>query len=185
MFFPSWKLKLELAESFFVKSLKKQSKVKKFEVSNFKKKRKMDRDCIHKKIKARLFKFIKDMMKFFILDEFSNLKIQQKVISDVTLDFNKKLLSSKLSTVFVESNLYFASHKQVSDICKANREQDLLKFLNKSVGECFEDYLRSENFSKDLDKFKNDNYIDAFKAYSLGFLDYYNQETNYRKVKKV
>lgn len=178
-------LKSEQVNSFFFKSVKKNSKEKKFEVSNFKKKRKMDRDCIHKKIKARLFKFIKEVMKSYMLDEFSNLKIQQKVISDVTLDYNKKLLGSPICTVFVESNLYFASKKQVLEICKKNKEEELINFLGKSVKECYDLYLSSENFQRDMEKFKNDQYVDAFKAYSLGFIDYYNQETNYRKYKKV
>jgi hypothetical protein len=178
-------LKSEQVFSFFFKSVKKNSKEKKFEVSNLKKKRKMDRDCIHKKIKARLFKFIKEVMKSYMLDEFSNLKIQQKVISDVTLDYNKKLLGSPICSVFVESNLYFASKKQVTEICKKNKEEELINFLGKSVKDCYEIYLSSENFQRDLEKFKNDQYVDAFKAYSLGFIDYYNQETNYRKYKKV
>jgi hypothetical protein len=178
-------LKSEQVFSFYFKSVKKNSKEKKFEVSNFKKKRKMDRDCIHKKIKARLFKFIKEVMKSYMLEEFSNLKIQQKVISDVTLDYNKKLLGSPICSVFVESNLYFASKKQVTEICKKNKEEELINFLGKSVKECYEIYLSSENFQRDLEKFKNDQYVDAFKAYSLGFIDYYNQETNYRKYKKV
>ena len=178
-------LKTEQVFSFFFKSVKKNSKEKKFEVSNFKKKRKMDRDCIHKKIKARLFKFIKEVMKSYMLEEFSNLKIQQKVISDVTLDFNKKLLSSPICSVFVESSLYFASKKQITEICKKNKEEELIDFLGKSVRECYEIYLSSDNFQRDLEKFKNDQYVDAFKAYSLSFIDYYNQETNYRKYKKI
>ena len=123
-------------------------------------------------------------MKSFILDEFSNLKIQQKVISDVTLDFNKKLLFNPLSTVFVESYLYFSSKKRITEICKKNKELELTTFLNKSVRECYDDYLRSDFFIRDLEKFKNESYASTFKSYSLGFIDYYNQETNYRKYKK-
>ena len=179
------KLKVEQVFSFFIKSEKKNSKIIRFEVSSVKKKRKMDRDCVHKKIKARLFKYIKEMMKSFILDDFSNLKIQQKVISDVTLDFNKNLLASPLSTVFVESYLYFSSMKRISEICKKNKELELNNFLNKTVGQCYEDYLKSESFVKDMEKFKNESYVSTFKAYSLCFIEYYNQEMNYRKYKKI
>ena len=125
------------------------------------------------------------MMKSFILDDFSNLKIQQKVISDVTLDFNKNLLASPLSTVFVESYLYFSSMKRISEICKKNKELELNNFLNKTVGQCYEDYLKSESFVKDMEKFKNESYVSTFKAYSLCFIEYYNQEMNYRKYKKI
>ena len=178
-------LKAETVVSFDLKSIKKNQITKRFEVSNLKKKRKMDRDCIHKKIKARLFKYIKEKIKGFILEKFSNLKIQQKVISDVTLDFNKKLLVSKLGDVFVECSLYFSTKKQIAEICKEGKDEELNCFLHKPVKECFEDYLSSENFLKDLKKFNNENYVSAFKAYSLGFIEYYNQETNYKKYKKV
>lgn len=176
-------LKIDLVHNFCFRSHRKVTNINKFEISNVKKKRKMDRDCIHKKIKARLFKYIKETLKLFILEEFSNLKIQQKVISDVTLDFNKRLLCSKLSSVFVECNLYFNSVKQISEISKRGKEDELNMFLNKSVGECYRDYLNSDTFLKDLEKFKNDNYVETFKAYCLSFLDYYNQEANYRKLK--
>jgi hypothetical protein len=177
-------LKIDLVHNFLLKPEKKGNFSQKFEISNMKKKRKMDRDCIHKKIKARLFKYIKEMLKNYIVEEFSNLKIQQKVISDVTLVFNKKLLSNKLSTVFVESNFYFNSSKQISEISKKDKEEDLAKFLNKSVGECYQDYLHSEHFEKDIEKFKNESYIDTFKSYCLSFIEYYNQDSNYRKLRK-
>ena len=178
-------LKAETVVSFDIKSMKKNKITKRFEVSNLKKKRKMDRDCIHKKIKARLFKYIKEKMKEYILEEFSSLKIQQKVISDVTLDFNKKLLISKLGDVFIECSLYFSTRKQIAEICKKGKEEELTCFLQKPVKECYEDYLSSESFIKDMNKFNNDNYVSAFKVYSLDFIEYYNQETNYKKYKKV
>ena len=162
-------------------SLFKQNK--KFDICKTKKTRKMDRDCIHKKIKARLFKFVKDNMKTLIIPELSTLKIPQNIISDVTFNFNRDLLNRTIQSIFVERYFYFNSKKNLQKICLEGKAEELINFLQKSVKECFEEYLLSEQFEKDVKKFQNESYINTFKDYSFGFIEYYNQPPNYKRMR--
>jgi len=129
---------------------------KKFEVSKTKKTRKMDRDCIHKKIKARLFKFVKDHLKKLIHPDLAALKIPQNIISDVTFGYNQKLLERTLQSIFSERYYYFNDpEKNIRKIVMDESKIDQLKhFLNKTVKESFEQYLQSEQFENDVKKKK-------------------------------
>jgi hypothetical protein len=169
---------------FIIPSMNQFKQIKKFEVSKTKKTRKMDRDCIHKKIKARLFKFVKDKMKVLILPELSNLKIPQNIISDVTFNFNKDLLNRTIQSIFVERYFYFNSTKNLQKICLEGKLVELNNFLQRSVRDCFEEYLSSDIFEKDIKKFQNESYISTFKDYSFGFIEYYNQPPNYKRMKR-
>jgi len=163
-----------------------QKNHKKFEVSKTKKTRKMDRDCIHKKIKARLFKFVKEALKKKLNPDLSALKIPQNIISDVTFNFNQKLLERNIQSIFSERYYYFNDpEKNINKIVRSEDMIDDLKlFLKKTVRECFEEYLEHPQFQTDIKKLKNDSYIDAFKSYSHGFIEYYKQAPNSKRSKK-
>lgn len=143
--------------------------------SSNKRTRKMDRDCIHKKIKCRVFKHIKSKMKELMQDKYSFLRIPQNVICDATYKYNNWLLNTTIMNIFVEKDLYFSNLDNISSFAKKGKESSLIEFLNSRVSDVFKNYLRSEIYSKDLEKFKNTEYLKIFKSYCDGFIDYYNK----------
>jgi len=147
----------------------------------------MDRDCIHKKIKTRLFKFVRDHLKKLIHPDLAALKIPQNIISDVTFGFNQTLLERSIQSIFSEKYYYFTDpEKNIKKIVLDEGKIDQLKyFLNKTVKECFEEYLQREQFENDIKKLKDENYIETFRNYSLNFVEYYKQPPSIKRKKKV
>jgi hypothetical protein len=143
--------------------------------SSNKRTRKMDRDCIHKKIKCRVFKHIKSKMKELMQDKYSYLRIPQNVICDATYKYNHWLLNTTIMNIFVEKDLYFSNLDNISSFAKKGKENSLIEFLNSKVSDVFKNYLNSESYLKDLQKFQNTEYLKIFKTYCDGFIDYYNK----------
>jgi len=129
---------------------------------------------------------VKDHLKKLIHPDLSALKIPQNIISDVTFNFNQRLLERNIQSIFAERYYYFNDPDKNIHKISLNEEktEELKHFLNKSVRQCFEEYLESEQFKQDIKKLKNDSYIDAFKSYSFGFVEYYRQPPNSKRAKK-
>ena len=141
--------------------------------------RKMDRDCIHKKIKCRFFKYIKTKIKELVIDNYSYLYIPQEVICNATYKFNNWLFNAQVMNIFVEKDFYFSNQQQIDSISKPGMGIQLMEFINTKVSDKYEEYLQSDFFNKDLVKFKSENYLEILKKYSFGLIDYYN---NYKST---
>jgi hypothetical protein len=143
-----------------------------------KRKRKLDRDCIHKKIKCRLFKYLKNKIRSLLLVKYSNLKIPQSIITNATFNFNHSLLTMMVKDIFLEKDFYFANDSQIQQVARSDKGKELKEFLEKKLFECYEDYLNSEFFQKDLNRFEDDIYLETLKKYCSDFVGYYNLEMN-------
>lgn len=135
--------------------------------------RKMDRDCVLKKIKCRLFKYVKNKLKELMQEQYTMLRIPPNVICDATYKYNYKLVNSQVRDIFIEKNIYFGTDQQISALARPGKDVQLIHFLSMKIKKAFEEYLRSESFESDLKKFKKDNYFEVYKKYCYGFVEYY------------
>jgi len=112
------------------------------------------------------------------------LKINKKVISNVTLAYNRNLLNMKVLEIFIEVSLYFSNQSTLKEICKEGKDIDLKELINKTVRDCFEEYLGSENFLMKINNKFNEEYVETYKNYAINFIRYYLNNNEKSKSKK-
>ena len=137
-------------------------------------------DMWRKKVKAKYFKFIHS----FVRD---NLKINvnslpQKVITEVNIRENKKLLSTKIFELYFKYSHIFEENKldiYFKENISQEKKTELKSYLLTSFEESFTNFLDSSyysNFKSDLEKKKGKPFLEEFHSKAEWFVHYYKTE---------
>jgi len=133
-------------------------------ISNLK--RKWAIDSIHKKIKARMFKFLKNTLRRDLKVE---IKFPQHLIVNVAIGFNKKLFEMSLREILELFNIE-------SIFMKNHIKTEIDDFFNKSFVDLYYMFMHNPKFKEYLNELKckyGGLYAERFKILSLNFIEYY------------
>jgi hypothetical protein len=183
-------LMIEEGKTFIGKKPQKRNKHK-MDVKKEKKPRKFFKDCIHKKIKVHLLKFIKDhlnkgLQKYFPLEKkFNNL--EQATIINITIHFNSNFLEKTVYQVY-SGNITqsdFDTFGNNNIIEKLRSIEEYGEFVNTPLYQIFNNfYLNSESFKKLIKKLQSDeDYCNLYKKLANNFIHYF-RETKPNKTNK-
>ena len=172
-----------------------------------KKKRKEKPDDIRKKIKSRFLKSIKmrinQMLKIANSKEIFDF-LPQSFICNISKQKNKPIINMTFKELLLKNfleedkkdNKTFLQKKNKTDKKKYDKNVKVLKYLEKNDEICkksnfnvignmtfkdlFKEYLKSEEFEKEIEKLKeeqnNDNYIKDYIIKAFNFINYFSSE---------
>ena len=172
-----------------------------------KKKRKEKPDDIRKKIKSRFLKSIKmrinQMLKIANSKEIFDF-LPQSFICNISKQKNKPIINMTFKELLLKNfleedkkdNKTFLQKKNKTDKKKYDKNVKVLKYLEKNDEICkksnfnvignmtfrdlFGEYLKSEEFEKEIEKLKeeqnNDNYIKDYIIKAFNFINYFSSE---------
>jgi len=140
--------------------------------------RKYKRDCIHKKIKTNHFRFLKNFIEetFFIkLNIF-----KKKLISTVSINFNRKLYSMNLKDFLNKIDHLFKNINDKEKVLSNEEWKDSI--LELTLFDFFEKFYYDENseFHKEQNNFiyiyEGEKYYERYNYYDKRYLNYFKDE---------
>ena len=138
-------------------------------------------DSINKRVKAKFFTMLYQTMSLFVTKKLP--KLPQKIVTNVSIKFNKELLTKPIKQIFRETVL-FPSDEEFKEMIPNSMHKEFFDILNTSFSEAFENYLSCPIFKKhlkDILKKNGGDYKDTFEEECRGFVDYYSAS----KPKKI
>jgi len=163
---------------------KKMIIFEKKQYKNENERRKYSIDSLHKKIKRLFFDFLENKIKM-VFDVSNPPKIPHNTISNVTIKYNKKILSYTISEFYLHICNYNFNQKIKENAGKVSNE--LYKFLNIKIKDYFILYFK-EQFEKDLSLLAQKEsvyYCNKLKQRALIFVEYYTKLKPYQKKLKT
>lgn len=142
------------------------------------KKRKWAIDSIHKKIKSRMFKFLKSSLKRELKVE---IKFPQHLIVNVSIGFNKKLFELSLREIVELYNIE-------TNLSKNHIKSQIDDFFKKSFVNLYNMFIQNPYYQEYLKELKHKYggiYAERFKILSQGFIEYYRYTTPNQKGSKL
>ena len=131
-------------------------------------------DSLNKKVKAKFFTMLHQTLSIFVNKKLP--KIPQKIVTNVSIRFNKELLLKSIKQIYRESVL-FPSDEELAKLVQKNKQKEFFKILDTSFSEAFENYLKCPIFDKHLKEIYLKNGIEyklTFEEECRKFVEYYN-----------
>lgn len=154
---------------------------------NIKAARKANIDSMLKKAKGKFFKAIHDSLKLCL--NIIIKRLPQNFITNITIEFNQKLLPKKMFAIYEEYNL-LPSKAEIKerDLYRNNKSDIYNDLIESSFEELYDIYLRSKRFETDLKKIsqrEGKKSLTLYKFVAINFIKYYRyNKAHSQKAKK-
>jgi len=162
------------------KKIKKKASLAEICKGAQKRRRKYSKDSFHKKIKRLFMNFLRKHCQRIVTTKLA--KIPQKVITDVSITYNKKLFQSTINEFFTSF-----CHINIEEDAKNEGkviDQKLRKFLDLPLKDCFRNHYLKDYFYNDLliiQQKENESFCNKLQELSKTFIDYYLSFKPYQK----
>ena len=153
---------------------------KKLQIKNL---RKNHLDSLLKKIKGKFCKAIHEGLKV-CLNLLIN-RLPQSFITNITLDYNKKMLNKKIIEIYDEYKILPEIDK-MKNYLKNDKKEIFFDFINQKYKECYDSYIKSDRFKKDLNEIvmlEGKKFGILYEFVAINFILYY--ENNQQIFKKT
>ena len=153
---------------------------KKLQIKNL---RKNQLDSLLKKIKGKFCKAIHEGLKV-CLNLLIN-RLPQSFITNITLDYNKKMLNKKIIEIYDEYKILPEIDK-MKNYLKNDKKEIFFDFINQKYKECYDNYIKSDRFKKDLNEIvmlEGKKFGILYEFVAINFILYY--ENNQQIFKKT
>ena len=153
---------------------------KKLQIKNL---RKNHLDSLLKKIKGKFCKAIHEGLKV-CLNLLIN-RLPQSFITNITLDYNKKMLNKKIIEIYDEYKILPEIDK-MKNYLKNDKKEIFFDFINQKYKECYDNYIKSDRFKKDLNEIvmlEGKKFGILYEFVAINFILYY--ENNQQIFKKT
>ena len=153
---------------------------KKLQIKNL---RKNHLDSLLKKIKGKFCKAIHEGLKV-CLNLLIN-RLPQSFITNITLDYNKKMLNKKIIEIYDEYKILPEIDK-MKNYLKNDKKEIFFDFINQKYKECYDNYIKSDRFKKDLNEIvmlEGKKFGILYEFVAINFVLYY--ENNQQIFKKT
>ena len=153
---------------------------KKLQIKNL---RKNQLDSLLKKIKGKFCKDIHEGLKV-CLNLLIN-RLPQSFITNITLDYNKKMLNKKRIEIYDEYKILPEIDK-MKNYLKNDKKEIFFDFINQKYKECYDNYIKSDRFKKDLNEIvmlEGKKFGILYEFVAINFILYY--ENNQQIFKKT
>lgn len=153
---------------------------KKLQIKNL---RKNHLDSLLKKIKGKFCKAIHEGLKV-CLNLLIN-RLPQSFITNITLDYNKKMLNKKIIEIYDEYKILPEIDK-MKNYLKNDKKEIFFDFIHQKYKECYDNYIKSDRFKKDLNEIvmlEGKKFGILYEFVAINFILYY--ENNQQIFKKT
>ena len=153
---------------------------KKLQIKNL---RKNHLDSLLKKIKGKFCKAIHEGLKV-CLNLLIN-RLPQSFITNITLDYNKKMLNKKIIEIYDEYKILPEIDK-LKNYLKNDKKEIFFDFIHQKYKECYDSYIKSDRFKKDLNEIvmlEGKKFGILYEFVAINFILYY--ENNQQIFKKT
>ena len=153
---------------------------KKLQIKNL---RKNHLDSLLKKIKGKFCKAIHEGLKV-CLNLLIN-RLPQSFITNITLDYNKKMLNKKIIEIYDEYKILPEIDK-MKNYLKNDKKEIFFDFIHQKYKECYDSYIKSDRFKKDLNEIvmlEGKKFGILYEFVAINFILYY--ENNQQIFKKT
>ena len=153
---------------------------KKLQIKNL---RKNHLDSLLKKIKGKFCKAIHEGLKV-CLNLLIN-RLPQSFITNITLDYNKKMLNKKIIEIYDEYKILPEIDK-MKNYLKNDKKEIFFFFIHQKYKECYDSYIKSDRFKKDLNEIvmlEGKKFGILYEFVAINFILYY--ENNQQIFKKT
>ena len=155
---------------------------KKLQIKNL---RKNQLDSLLKKIKGKFCKAIHEGLKV-CLNLLIN-RLPQSFITNITLDYNKKMLNKKIIEIYDEYKILPEIDK-MKNYLKNDKKEIFFDFINQKYKECYDNYIKSDRFKKDLNEIvmlEGKKFGILYEFVAINFILYYeNNQQIYKKAEE-
>ena len=155
---------------------------KKLQIKNL---RKNHLDSLLKKIKGKFCKAIHEGLKV-CLNLLIN-RLPQSFITNITLDYNKKMLNKKIIEIYDEYKILPEIDK-MKNYLKNDKKEIFFDFIHQKYKECYDSYIKSDRFKKDLNEIvmlEGKKFGILYEFVAINFILYYeNNQQIYKKAEE-
>ena len=153
---------------------------KKLQIKNL---RKNQLDSLLKKIKGKFCKAIHEGLKI-CLNLLIN-RLPQSFITNITLDYNKKMLNKKIIEIYDDYKI-LPDIDKMKNYLKTDKKDIFFDFIHQKYKDCYDNYINSDRFKKDLNEIvmlEGKKFGILYEFVAINFILYY--ENNQQIFKKT
>ncbi len=131
-------------------------------------------DSLNKRVKARFFKMVHQTLSSFVSLKIK--KIPQKVVTNVSIKFNKQLLNETVKSIYQKNVDNFPSDEELKTLVPFDKQEIFFDIINSSFIDCFKNYIQCpifQNHLKEIEKKNGSLFKDIFEDECKRFVEYY------------
>jgi len=155
---------------------------KKLQIKNL---RKNQLDSLLKKIKGKFCKAIHEGLKV-CLNLLIN-RLPQSFITNITLDYNKKMLNKKIIEIYDDYKI-LPDIDKMKNYLKTDKKDIFIDFIHQKYKDCYDNYINSDRFKKDLNEIvmlEGKKFGILYEFVAINFILYYeNNQQIYKKAEE-